>query len=265
MAAKISLALAILAMLGAAGVAVLTRGNIGAMKSSLTDAKTSLVGAQKNLSDAKSQLKKAQEDATAATATAEEQKALTGKLKSDAEEATKKFADANTQLESKTKDYDDLKDKLAKMTNTPTGLAPDEVAEKMKEYTDKLQRAEAELAESRQVQQTLTDRMKDNDDKLHTATSEVERYRKNVARGGLSGRILAVNPGWNFVVLSVGDKQGAAVGANLIVLRGGEAIAKAKISSVEPSTSIADVVPGSLRKGLSVQPGDTVVYEGERK
>ena len=50
----------------------------------------------------------------------------------------------------------------------------------------------------------------------------------------------------------------------MVVTRGGEAIGKARISSVEPSTSIADLIPGSFRKGVSVQPGDVVVYEGSR-
>ena len=36
------------------------------------------------------------------------------------------------------------------------------------------------------------------------------------------------------------------------------------MTSVEPSTSIADVLPGTVRKGVSVQPGDTVIFEGAR-
>jgi hypothetical protein len=48
-------------------------------------------------------------------------------------------------------------------------------------------------------------------------------------------------------------------------MRGGSPIGKAKITSVEPSTSIADIVVGSVPEGYSVQPGDMVVYEGPRK
>ena len=52
--------------------------------------------------------------------------------------------------------------------------------------------------------------------------------------------------------------------ATMLVLRGGEPIAKARISSVETSQSIADILPGSVRKGVTVQPGDNVVFEGTR-
>src|SRR5258708_1299577 len=83
-----------------------------------------------------------------------------------------------------------------------------------------------------------------------------------VGRAGLQGRILAVNAGWNFVVLSVGDKQGVVVNAPLLVVRGNQPIAKLRITSVEPSTSIADVLPGSVPRGVTVQPGDTVIFQG---
>ena len=52
--------------------------------------------------------------------------------------------------------------------------------------------------------------------------------------------------------------------ATMLVVRGGEPIAKVRISSVEAATSIADILPGSVRRGVTVQPGDTVVFEGAR-
>ena len=98
--------------------------------------------------------------------------------------------------------------------------------------------------------------------------ASLEKYKKDremdIQRRGLTGRVLAVNGGWNFLVLSVGDKQGAVMNGTMIVLRGGEPIAKARITSVEASQSIADILPGSVRKGVTVQPGDTVVFEGTR-
>ena len=52
------------------------------------------------------------------------------------------------------------------------------------------------------------------------------------------------------------------MGAQMIVKRGDQMVAKIKITSVEPSTAIADVVPGSLARGARVMPGDRVVYTG---
>jgi hypothetical protein len=79
---------------------------------------------------------------------------------------------------------------------------------------------------------------------------------------GLEGQVMAVNQGWNFVVISLGDRQGALPNAQMLVKRGDSLVAKVTISSVEPSTSIADIVPGSVPRGQRVMPGDRVVYPG---
>lgn len=77
----------------------------------------------------------------------------------------------------------------------------------------------------------------------------------------LSGRILAVNEAWNFVVLNVGDKNGLTSNAELLVKRGNTRIGRVRVTSVEPASSIADIIPGSLVGGLSIQPGDYVVSD----
>jgi hypothetical protein len=76
------------------------------------------------------------------------------------------------------------------------------------------------------------------------------------------GVILAVNQAYNFVVLNLGGRQGVEPNSEMLVLRDGTLIAKIRISSVEPSTAIGDIVSNSLERGVQVQPGDTVVYAG---
>ncbi len=80
------------------------------------------------------------------------------------------------------------------------------------------------------------------------------------AKPGLEGEVMAVNQGWNFVVVSIGDRQGAEANSELIVKRGDTMIGKLKITSVEPSTSIADIIPDSVSKGQRVLPGDRVIF-----
>jgi len=50
--------------------------------------------------------------------------------------------------------------------------------------------------------------------------------------------------------------------SELLIKRGNQLIGKLRITSVEPSTSVADIVVNSVRTGLSIQPGDTVIYNG---
>jgi hypothetical protein len=48
------------------------------------------------------------------------------------------------------------------------------------------------------------------------------------------------------VVLDVGDKKGVLTNAELLVKRGGTAIGRVRITSVEPASSIADIIPASI-------------------
>jgi septal ring factor EnvC (AmiA/AmiB activator) len=93
------------------------------------------------------------------------------------------------------------------------------------------------------------------------AAEEAARKQKQMQKG-LEGRVLAVNPAWNFVVISIGDKQGVVSNAELLLKRGDQFLGKVRITSVEPSTSIADIVANTLPEGVSVQPGDTVIFQG---
>lgn len=80
-------------------------------------------------------------------------------------------------------------------------------------------------------------------------------------RNGLEGRILAVNQAWNFVVLNLGDKNGVVSNAEMLIKRGTQLIGKVRVTSVEPSTSIADIVSNSVPRGFNIQPGDNVIYQ----
>jgi len=79
---------------------------------------------------------------------------------------------------------------------------------------------------------------------------------------GIRGTVLAVNQAYNFVVLSVGERQGVVPNSELLVMRSGTLIGKIRISSVEPTTSIGDIITNSLARGVQVQPGDIVIYAG---
>ena len=48
----------------------------------------------------------------------------------------------------------------------------------------------------------------------------------------------------------------------MLVVRDGTPIGKVRITTVEANTSIADILPGSLARGVTIQPGDKVIYEG---
>lgn len=116
--------------------------------------------------------------------------------------------------------------------------------------------------------QTVNTQLTDQNTGLTAQVAELQRKeqgrQKVQMRQGLSGTILAVNQAWNFVVLSLGDRQGVVPNAEMLVQRGDQYLGKVRVTSVEPSTSIADILVRTVPRGLSVMPGDRVIYQSQR-
>jgi hypothetical protein len=258
--AKIFIGIALVAILATAVFGFLTKSNVQGLRDKTTDAVTKMNKAEGTLQVKNVELKKAQEDVTAAKAAADEKdKEATAKA-AQVDTLTKQLADAKTALD----DKDAQLKKAIADASAPKAEAPQVADPAIAAATARADKAEAELAEAKQVEETINRKLKDNDSKM----AALEQYKRDreigLQRPGVTGRILAVNPGWNFVVLNIGDKQGLMTDSPLLVTRGGEPIAKVRVTSIETSKAIADVIPGSVREGVSVQPGDRVVYQGSR-
>jgi cell shape-determining protein MreC len=259
--AKLFIGIALALMLATAALGFLAKGNIDKLQSSLKGTKGELATEQGKLRTAQSELKKTAEELATANAKVDETTKQLATKTTEAEDLTKQVAEAKLMVDKKTTEVEDLTKKLADATTVkPVGEPGANPI--VTELTEKLQKAQAELAEAKQVSESIANRAKENETKLAALEQKEKRRATQLGAAGLQARILAVNSGWNFVVLSVGDKQGVTVNAPLLVVRGNEPVARLRITSVEPSTSIADVIPGSVRRGVTVQPGDTVIFEG---
>lgn len=75
---------------------------------------------------------------------------------------------------------------------------------------------------------------------------------------GTMGRILIVNPDWNFVVLDIGTEQGLVANAEMLIHRKDQLIGKVRISAVEKTMAIAEVVSGWTKQPVSE--GDYVLF-----
>jgi hypothetical protein len=143
---------------------------------------------------------------------------------------------------------------------------------KVKELGDAKTAAEAKAADLEKIRveldttvKTLEQAKKEADERIATQGTTIKRYSDNIMQKGIRGRVMAVNSGWGFCVLSVGDRQGAAANKVMIVARGGQAIGKVRITNVEATQSVADILPGTFVRGTYVQPGDDVIYTGDDK
>ncbi|HVF73002.1 MAG TPA: hypothetical protein VM940_15470 [Chthoniobacterales bacterium] len=143
-----------------------------------------------------------------------------------------------------------------------TGITPSTTS--VTELQTQLDDTKKQLDAAEREKVLLSDRMKVTQDRSTQLETEKKHYRPapggNTA--GIRGSVLAVNQAYNFVVLSLGARQGVEANSEMLVLRGGSFIGKIRISSVEPATAIGDIITSTLARGVQVQPGDTVVYAG---
>lgn len=74
---------------------------------------------------------------------------------------------------------------------------------------------------------------------------------------GLSGKIVAVDPKYEFVILNIGGREGVLQRGEMLVNRDGQLIGKVQITSVEPTYSVANFLKEG-RKGEVIE-GDGVI------
>ena len=75
---------------------------------------------------------------------------------------------------------------------------------------------------------------------------------------GLKGKVLVVDPIYDFVVLDIGADKGVETRGVLMVVRQSELVGKIRVASVQSERSIANVIPGwKLRE---IKEGDLVLY-----
>ena len=128
-----------------------------------------------------------------------------------------------------------------------------------------------------QISQLRADLKKTADERDTFATQEkiflrnIEQLQNRLARyegdrekpvemPGLKGSVVAVDPQWQFVVLDVGEQQGAKERGVVMVRRGDKLVGKARIITVEPSRSVANLLPGWKQGDVGIQVGDSVLY-----
>lgn len=132
------------------------------------------------------------------------------------------------------------------------------------EVQAQLDDAKRQLDAAEREKVLLSDKLKTTQEKSTQFESEKKQRRPGQGPNapGIRGTVLAVNQAYNFVVLSLGARQGVEANTEMLVLRGGSFIGRIRISSVEPATAIGDIITSTLARGVQVQPGDIVVYAG---
>jgi len=266
--AKILSVLTLIFALGATYLGFQSKGRVEKLKATADAEHADLVSTRTDLKNSKEKLKTTEDELVQSKADLEKSKETLRTTEAELTKAKEDLTAATAELEQSKTKLADLQKKVDEMTTAP-GQDPKEMIAAMQaksvELEGKVKTLENEKAELTTTVETLSAQRKDLDSRIASQGTVIDRYQKNIMAKGTRGRVLAVNTGWGFCVLSIGDRQGAAANKVMVVVRGGQSIGRVKIINVESSQSVADIIPSSFVRGTYVQPGDEVIFTGEDK
>ena len=233
---RISLIVAILAALAAGTLSVMqVRDKITTFMSQRDDYHTQRDTVQGELNTTnrilvvtQANLKQTQQD----LADTKDQLATETKLAAD---ETRKANDLSDKLAKTTQERDDAQGQLG--AYKATLLTPDQVLHLNRDLKEAQGTIEA-INEEKTVLERKNERLQARLDKYEGTNEFV------ILPASLHGKILVVDPKWDFVVLNVGDDQGVKENGELLVSREGKLVAKVIVRTIEKDRCIANLVPG---------------------
>jgi hypothetical protein len=245
---RISLIVAILAGLAAGGLGYYeVSTQIPALTTQRNQEHDAKVVAQTDLAKTKTELSKTKNDLAQTQQELADTQADRDKAVARADAQGKRADELADKLAKTTQERNDAQDSLA--AYKATDLTPEQVLNLNKNLKNAL--AEVEVVNEEKVVM------------LHTISRLTNALNKlvgpdNVVRlpADLHGKILVVDPKWDFVVLNIGEDQGVISDGELLVSRQGRLVAKVIVRSVQKDRCIANLMPGwSLGEMFE---GDTV-------
>ena len=233
---RISLIIAILAGLGAGVVSYLeVSDKIPALTKQRDEEHTAKVALTGELKQTKTELAKTKSELSQTQSELADTKSDRDKAVVRAESQSKRADELSDKLSKVSQERDDAQNSLA--AYKATELTPDQVFKLSKDL--KNARAEVEVVNGEKVVLLHT---------IGRLTNELAKYvgPDNVVKlpADLRGKILVVDPKWDFVVLNVGEDKGVISQGELLVSRQGKLVAKVIVRSVQKDRCIANLVPG---------------------
>jgi hypothetical protein len=247
-------------MLAVAGVfGFLNTQKARSLRESLTTATSARDDMERRHAAEQKQLKEREAATAAASTKTADNESRVSKAEADLVQLQTEKADLQNKLQAAQSEVSTLQTQIQE-----AGVKPSENpgAPSLPELQAQLDEARKQLESAERENAFLSEKIRSAQD--HPTQLEEERKRRGpaVGKAGVRGTVLAVNQAYNFVVLNLGGRQGVEPNAEMLVLRDGTLIGKIRVSTVEPSTAIGDIITSSLARGVQVQPGDIVVYAG---
>ena len=233
---RISLIVAIIAALAAGALnVVVIKDKINTLVADRNTQRDGRISAEGERDKTKKELAKTKNDLTQTQTHLADSQAAEKKAEDTATAQTKRADEISDKLTKATQERDDAQNELASYKNS--GLTSQQVAQLSKTIKDAQNEIEAINAEKAVWEHKANS--------LQTRLNKYEGTNDVVTlRPDLKGKIVIVDPKWDFVVLDIGENQGVLQDGELLVSREGKLVAKVVVRTVEKDRSIANVVPG---------------------
>lgn len=233
---RISLIIAIIAGLAAGALSYIqATDKIPALIKQRDDEQTFKKTALTDLAKTKTELKKTAAELATTQTELTDTKGERDKANAKADAQSKRADELNVKLAKISQERDDAQNDLAAFK--ASGLNPDQVIKLNKTLKDANAQIQIINGEKAALTRTLA-RTKAELDKYLTPETFVK------LRADLHGKILVVDPKWDFVVLDVGEDQGVITDGEMLVSRSGKLVAKVIVRSVQRDRCIANIIPG---------------------
>jgi hypothetical protein len=249
-------------LLAAAAFGILNNRKIEALHTKVADTEAARSAIEQKRANEQKEIKAKEAAAALAMTKAAEAETVAAKAQADLTQLQTEKTDLDTKLQANQTEIAALKAQMEAAGAKPAGPGENPGAASGPEMQAQLDDTRKQLENAERENAFLSDKIRATQERTNQIEQERKRRQTAAGRAGIRGTILAVNQAYNFVVLNLGGKQGVEPNAEMLVLRQGTLIGKIRVSSVEPSTAIGDIITSSLERGVQVQPGDVVVYAG---
>lgn len=181
-----------------------------------------------------------------------EQKARNQELALQADKLSKDLETTKSDLESTSSTLKLTAEQLQSLKEGLKGEKPEDLFKQIGDLNEKFQATSQE----NKVLSSAKDKAEGELKKLR----EISELAKGTGSRSISvtGKVLAVNPTWNFIIIDVGKKNELVENVTLVISRGEKIIGKAKVATVDAQTSVADILPGTAAGAVEV--GDQVTF-----
>ena len=194
--------------------------------------------------------------------TTEDQKTEVEKVRTEMTSRQGEIAKLKEDLQTKEAEISKSKSRLKELEAEASAPKANADAEaKLAALNDQLDKAQKAMLDQEKRAEQLALQLENEKKKKVEEAKKVE-IAKIEKRQNALGKIIAYDAGWNFVVFSLGDADGVTPESEMEVQRNGQAVARLKISKIQPQQTTANLVPLSSKRSRSpeVSLGDNVVF-----